>query len=258
MPTYLLDDLSVEEKEALRAHLQTNCPRCAAALAEAQAVFAQMSLAVTPVEPPPSVREKLMQRVAAAAAEKPLRLPPAKISDSRGRSMLPWAFGLAASIAAICLGIWANRQHDAAQALQTQLADTRAHANTLETTVEQQQASMQRMGSPDVQVISLKGTPKQSAATARIFLDRKNALIEFAASGLNPPPPGKTYELWIVTPDQKKMPVGTFDVNPNGDGFLRASVPSTSVALAAVTDEPRLMPQPTGSFQLIGKVEAAQ
>ena len=89
-----------------------------------------------------------------------------------------------------------------------------------------------------------------------LFLDPKSHTIDFAVAGLLPPPPGKTYELWVVTQDQKKLPIGTFNVNAEGEGFLEATTPTTAVALFAVTDEPKFVQSPTGKFQLLGKIDA--
>ena len=80
----------------------------------------------------------------------------------------------------------------------------------------------------------------------------------FYAFDLAPAGPGKTYELWFITADERKIPAGTFDVDPSGVGALRVSVPEgleEEIALAAVTDEPAGgVPQPTGSIQLVARL----
>jgi hypothetical protein len=266
IPQYLLDALSAQERALLRNHLQTGCPKCAGAMAEAEAVMNLMPLALPPVNPPPLVREKVMARVAAwAAASRDLPVSAAPMTGS----WRPWALALAASIAAVALGAWGAHQSQTAVSLKTEAVAAGATVQRLQSDkaakeqavqrlqgiLMKQQDQIRRMQSPEVQVASLQGTPAQLHATGRLFLDRKGALIDFAVAGLSPAPAGKTYELWVVTPDQRKLPVGTFDVNSEGEGFLEAPAPATSVALAAVTDEPGFVKAPTGHFQLTGKVE---
>lgn len=258
MPTYLLDDLSVEERDAVRTHLQSGCPRCAGSLAEAEAILARLSLAVSPVDPPAHLRQKLLARVAASSSAAPIPINRPAPSARSGRLVLPWGLGIAASIAAILLGMWGTRQRQTAVAVEQESAGRAEQNVRLKTIVQSQEDRIRRMQSPQVQVASLEGTPAQSRAVGRLFLDRKNHVVDFAVAGLSPPPPGKTYELWVVTADQKKLPVGIFTVNANGEGFLEAPVETTSVVLAAVTDEPGLMAQPTGHFQLTGKVETTR
>ncbi len=75
---------------------------------------------------------------------------------------------------------------------------------------------------------------------------------------MKPPPPGREFELWFITPEQKKVPAGTFGVDVDGKAELVVQMPADLglVALAAITDEPLGgSPQPTGAIQLAGKVE---
>src|SRR6478609_1141917 len=68
MPLLLVDALEPAEAAALRAHLATGCPRCAAYLAEADATLAYLPYALDPVDPRPEARDRLMERVEQHAA----------------------------------------------------------------------------------------------------------------------------------------------------------------------------------------------
>lgn len=63
MLLYLVDALDLGEQDELRAHLESECPRCAVYLAEAEATIAHLAMAITPVQPRPEIRQRLMQRV---------------------------------------------------------------------------------------------------------------------------------------------------------------------------------------------------
>ena len=67
----------------------------------------------------------------------------------------------------------------------------------------------------------------------------------------------KAYELWLVNDQQAKIPAGTFHVDGSGQVSITTSVPMPGgLLLVAVTDEPAAgVPQPTGNFQLLGKVK---
>jgi anti-sigma-K factor RskA len=128
---------------------------------------------------------------------------------------------------------------------------------TLHEQVESATTTMRLLRNPAIQVVSLGGADPQKEAAGRIFWDRKNARWTLFAANMKPAGEGKTYELWFITADQKKIRAGTFDVDASGEGSLTVRVPEGigEIALAAVTDEPAGgVDQPTGSIQLVGKV----
>jgi len=105
-------------------------------------------------------------------------------------------------------------------------------------------------------LVSLPGE-RPGMANGRVLYDVSNRRWHVRVFDMQPLPPGKTYELWFITPDQQKLPAGTFDVDAKGNGSIMVSVPAgVKVALAAVTDEPAGGVQiPTGSVHLAGKVQ---
>lgn len=145
----------------------------------------------------------------------------------------------------------------ALQATREELASKAARLEQLEGVVAAANRTIQVLRARKLIVASLEGGESQPGAWGRVFWDQENQVWHFYAAGLRPAGPGKTYELWFITADQAKVPAGTFDVNPAGEGALTVSVPATigTIALAAVTDEPAGgVPQPTGSIQLAGPI----
>jgi anti-sigma-K factor RskA len=99
---------------------------------------------------------------------------------------------------------------------------------------------------------------EQSPAFGRILWDQQKQQWHVYVFDLKPPPPGRTYELWFIKPDQTKVPAGTFDTDASGKGSLRVQLPEDigPIALAAITDEPAGgSPQPTGAIHLVGQVQ---
>jgi anti-sigma-K factor RskA len=106
-------------------------------------------------------------------------------------------------------------------------------------------------------VVSMSGTGPQPQAAARIFWDEENSTWHIYLTNMKPSDPGRTYQLWFITPDQKKVSAAVFDVGRRGVGEIVVQVPRElgKIAVAAVTEEPAGgVPQPTGAIQLVGQL----
>src|SRR5437016_14439120 len=105
--------------------------------------------------------------------------------------------------------------------------------------------------SPDLKVVQLDGAA-QPGALARIMWDQKTGEWLLLTTGLTPMPPNKVYALWFITADSKKLAAGTFNVDAKGEATMLTQVPANAgpFLLAAVTDEPGPVVDPTGTIQL--------
>lgn len=274
---YAADAVDDAERRELEAHLASGCPACAGALSEAQTTLANLPLALERVAPPAGARDRIMQRVLADAsspAAQPMRRP-----GSGG-----WlAMAAAAAILVFVVGMTLRaitgnfqRQLSAVEATNRDLQDALARrevtnrelqdaVNLRDATVEQLRtvaAANQRaadvLQARDLQLVSLGKQDPQPSARGRIIWDRDRNEWHIQVFDMKPPPPGRTFELWFITPDQKKHPAGTFDVDEKGTGRHYVKVPGDlgPIALAAITDEPiGGAPQPTGSIQLVGAIQ---
>jgi hypothetical protein len=222
MLLYATGALDAAERAELTAHLAGGCPACAGALAEAQATVAHLPLAADPVTPPRSARDKLMSRVAADVSQDSL---------AAGRPRRRWmSMALAACIGAILAGgaVWIT--------LQKQIGVIR---------------------SPDLQLVSMS-SEVQPKARGRVLWDRDRNNWHISVFDMTPPPPGRVYELWFVTPKGETIPGPTFNVDSSGRGNLIAAVPKGigPLAAAAITDEPiGGVLKPTGQKQLVGLIK---
>lgn len=274
-----------EESRAVLEHLASGCARCAGRLAEAEAALASLSLTVDPVTPSPDVKRRLMAKVAAsprrtsapgavhvravppseggrergpAATERPAPPVPLPRPSAAPPRWIPVA--LAAGIAAVIggLAVYGPMQSER-RALRAELARQDGRIQSLQEEIRNATSTLQLLRNPAIQVVSLGGAEPQKEAAARIWWDRKKAEWTLYAANMKPAGEGKTYELWFITADQKKIRAGIFDVDSEGNGSLTTHVPEGigEIAQAAVTDEPAGgVDQPTGSIQLVGKVEA--
>jgi anti-sigma-K factor RskA len=232
---FLLDAigaLEAEELGELRAHLASGCVVCAGAAAEGLALAANYASQIAPVKPDPTVLDRLMSRVNASVDRStgPIPIRPVRAAPSPRRPSRWLIAAVAASLAAvITAGVMWPRVRDG-RILQT----------------------------PDLRYVSLAGSTPQPNAHGRIFWDADHGVWHVYVFDLAPPPSGKTYELWFIGNDGQKTRAGLFDVNRRGDANLVVQVPGDlgPLAAAAVTDEPEGgVEQPTGSIQLVGKIQ---
>jgi anti-sigma-K factor RskA len=87
-----------------------------------------------------------------------------------------------------------------------------------------------------------------------MFWDQSVDAWTFVAHHLPAPKPGRTYQLWLVTPTSK-ISAGTFAPGTNGDAVVRAkyALPKNALAAVAVTDEPDSgSAQPTTAPFMVG------
>ena len=272
---YAADALDPAERTALAAHLASGCPRCAGSLAEAEAVIGHLPMTLEPVAPSAGVRAGLLRRVAteprrasaapAGAAESAPRTTPVIPMPSpgdRGPTRRPGADWLRPALAAIAAALVTAvaLTVPGAQARRDLMAQVDAQEREivrLRQAVEASAETVRVLRSPAVRVVSLSGTGTQPQAAARVFWDTSRRTWHFYAAALKAPGPGRTYQLWFITPGQEKISAGTFDVDAQGEGSVEVAIPPglDAIAVAAVTDEPAGgSPQPTGSIHLAGAI----
>ncbi|HEY4306096.1 MAG TPA: anti-sigma factor [Gemmatimonadaceae bacterium] len=102
----------------------------------------------------------------------------------------------------------------------------------------------------DVAMMTLTSAGTKSPY-AHMFWDKPHSTWTMVAHNMPQLKAGRTYQLWLVTPD-KKISAGTFEAR-DGDAMVRATMPLNDKLMAlAVTEEPMGgMPQPTGSMVMI-------
>ncbi len=265
MPLYVADAMDAAEREGLRRHLAAGCVACVGHLAEATATFASVGLGLDPVVPSPDLLRRTLDRIDRKAV-------PGRPASSRWR----WAAPAAAAALAAALATYAavtrhdraavaqtveearfNYNNDArAMLLRSALADRDQTVDQLRSRLAAQQQVVDALRAPGVRVLALAGVGQKDASAQLVWAPTagRSALL---VSRLAPPHPGRTYELWFITADQKAVPAGTFTADAGGSAVLTAAVPPGlgPLAVAAVSDEPAGgTASPTGQIQLAGKV----
>jgi anti-sigma-K factor RskA len=197
---YALDALEPSEARAFEQHL-AHCARCQAELATFSGTAGALAFGVEPADPPAALRERVL---AAARSERATVVP-------LRRRLRPEhavrALAVAASVAAVALGIWniaLHRQLD------------RSHQ-------------------------ALRSVVLHGAAGSVVLGQSGQGTM--TVTNLVAPPAGKTYEAWVIV-DGKAEPAGIFAGGRTVVVHLSRPVPSGAV-VAVTIERGGGAPQPT-------------
>ena len=207
---YALGALDPEERAEFEAHLP-GCADCRAGLTQAIELN-EMILSATPrVEPSPQLRRRVL-----AGFGQPVK------DRSRG---VAWTLTLAAAATLILAFAW-NLEHKAHLADNVELTRLREIQQILEAPATKQ----------------VTFGPQPAAPHGSIFVHQKLGMI-LIADGLPAPPPGWTYESWVVPKDGAPQPIEAFRA-PDGRGIslLRSPLPVDQMKAVAVSLEPTNVP----------------
>jgi len=243
---YVIGALDVEERRALEAHL-SGCPACSAAADAAR----EAAMAVALWAPLVAAGPALKARVMASAAV---------LTDLRHSRNMRWWATAAAAVAVVSASIVAwnaalhvqidgleDRNSDLAAAataqagqvsgLESQLVSARAASAS-------QDAMLNVMSQPDVQLAKMSGTAMAPDASGRYVWSPSERLGAFDGTDLPPLPDGHTYRFWFIYESEWEN-VGVVDVDGEGHGRLvvqraeGASAPARGRPIGfAVTVEP--------------------
>ena len=261
---YVAGVADADEAALIEAKLCSGCPTTNGAYVEALAVFHAMPLGLTCIDPPANVRHAILGRVTVDCAK--IKAAGNNASDNsvsyatRFRWPVYVSSGLAACLAVgLSISVWNNRQ------LEARNAELAVDSQQLAERVSQMSATLttgrQVLSSPHVSLARMQtGAGKADKTFGRVLFCPVTRQYQVTVYGLAPLPPNKAYELWLITPDGRKVPAGTFVVNNDGTATVtaHASEPVDVAANAAITDEPAAgSSQPTGSIQLIAALQPA-
>lgn len=170
---YALDALDPEERRAYEEHL-AGCERCREELSGFWEVTASLALATTGPEPSSALRE----RIVAGARAEPQNVVPIQRRPVFAPVRIVGAVAAVAAVVAIALGAWAVSLHG-------RLGDANGRLAAERTTLSV-------VSDPNARPLSLaKGDGRLIVAPG----GRAVMVVE----GLAPAPPGKTYEVWVIT-----------------------------------------------------------
>ncbi len=275
-----LDTLERGELEAVLAHA-SECESCREELETLRSIVSQLALATPKETPTPSeararIKARLVARAAADAeargftAEMRAAVAGRRVGDdpampARIISILAWRraewIAAAASVLLIIgVGVFASvlrdRQNlrERVAAIATREQQSQRATDSLRSLVMSRDSLIAGVTGGDVAVVQLTSSATRQPS-AMMFWDRTKNAWTFVAHGVPMPPPGRVYQLWLVTP-RAKISAGTF-MPTKGEVIMRSTYAMSrdSLRAVAVTDEPAGgMPQPTGQTAMLGNM----
>ncbi|HUX12972.1 MAG TPA: anti-sigma factor [Spirochaetia bacterium] len=221
LPSFVTGGLDPKEGAAVRRHLR-RCSRCRKLIAEYRTAFDAIGHSVPLMEPPPSLRTRIIEEL---PAQPPLRLPAAvRFILDHPRAVI------AASLAVLFLfagSLWLN-------------VSGISGAGT--------QVSGEARAAEDILAV-MSGTEVAPKARAIIATGADQTSGVLYAFGLPVPPEGYAYQLWF-TKDGIRRSGGVFRVTPEGHAVhhIRLAVPLSDFPTFGITVEPETgSDDPTGS-----------
>jgi anti-sigma-K factor RskA len=216
-----------------------------------------LAQSVDQVDPPAALRDRVLRSVAPTAR-------PRAVSHST--SAFPSWLATAALLAiAAGLSVYSFLLRSRITTLEGELRDAILRADAGNTqlaevrrTATDAQSRIAVLTAPDMSRVELAGQAVAPQASGRAFWSRTRGLV-FTASNLPALPPGRTYQLWVVT---AQTPVSAGLLKPDANGAVNAvfnppgNIPSAT-AMAVTIEPDGGVSAPSGAMYLVGPAKGA-
>lgn len=257
---YALGALTAAERKAFETHM-AGCVECAAEVRGFGTVADALAQIGTPAEPSPAVRARLLAAIGSQPSAHATLSTGSTMSRTHVSFHVGWLAAAASLVVAVGLGVYALQLRGRVTALESALADASLRATTNERLVAdarreagEARVTLAVLTAPDMARIDLAGQPAAPSATARAFWSRSRGLM-FTASNLPALPPGRIYQLWVLS--KQPAPTSAGLLTPDAQGRVNAMFDTPQdlpqpVAMAVTLEPAGGVPSPTGDKYLVG------
>ena len=262
-----LSALDAEDTRALSAHLG-GCADCRSEVSEWQQTAAFLALSVSPIEPSPGLRERILASIPTEraggqlTAEKsnihaePASSPDSKILPFERQRRSVWASSrsfraIAAALIFVALIVSIVALWQRNRASQIELARLSTEVQDAKEQRAHEREVIELLASPGARMQELAGTRVAPGAHAMLAYDKSGHAM-MMAKGLPAAPRGMAYQLWFIV-GKKPMPGKVFTTDAAGNASLKDQLPEPALgsAVFAITLEPESgMQSPTGAIYL--------
>jgi anti-sigma-K factor RskA len=241
---YALGILDEPERRAFEAHVST-CASCAAEIRDFTAVASALALDVPQVDPPASLRDRVLRAATSPAPRGAVVESIASEQRRPGRERLFALLSAAAAVIAVALGGYAVSLQRRIAVLEEQVrvasdraAQSQQQLVQLRAATDQSTQVRQILAAGDLRRIDLAGTKVAPAATGRAFWSQREGLV-VAFANLPATQTGQVYQLWVIPPGGTPIGAGLLELQPDGRALaLATSGTSQQVGTVAITLEP--------------------
>lgn len=217
LPAYAVGAADPEEAARVQAYLKQH-PEAAREVAEYAAAAGLLMGGVTRRDPPPALRQKLLE---AARAQRPAQNQARPISSNRQKFVIPtwWAWGAtAAAMILLVMNVL----------MMGQMAELRARQAALEQTNQDQLAALQRASQATLNealTIWVTGTKAElmddsGEMRAMVMWQPGESEAVMFTHSLPPLDESRIYQLWLIDEAGTPVSAGTFSVDASGRATL--------------------------------------
>lgn len=185
---------------------------------------------------------------------------PITSAPRRRAPVLPWLAAAASLVLLIGAGLYAASLRGRLESMEARYASAERERFALERRARESEATLAAVTAPASRVIELAAATPQ-APSGRMFWDVAHNRWTFFAHHMPQTRPGREYQLWLITADQRKIPSVTFRPDAEGHAVVQATyaLPPDSLAAIAVTEEPAGgLPAPSGPVVIVGAASASE
>jgi anti-sigma-K factor RskA len=239
---YALGALVGPEKEALEQHLEV-CSACRSELVQLQSDAALLALSTIGPVPPPRSRKRLLRAIA-----RERRVPQTGANRFRWWLLVPYA--VSAALVVVAVFLW-----NESRSLNRTLANLEQRHSEMEKQLRVAQDLVNTLTSPESKQITLAPVKTLPQPQGKAYYVPSSGHLIFLANNLDPLPPGKVYELWLIPPAGSPIPAGLFQPDSRGTAtVVNPPLPIGVEAKAfAITVEPTGgSPAPTSQPIMLG------
>jgi anti-sigma-K factor RskA len=252
---YVLGALDPDERRAFEAHV-TTCAVCSEEVRSLSRVADALAASVPERTPRPELRSRVLMAVTGVPRDTSVA-----VRERPVHGMLQWLPLAAAIILAAGLGAYAWQLHGRLAILESRLDDAERRALAAEGTMvnlrrvaDEAQTVVAVLAAPDLVRIDLASQPPAPpASTARALWSRNRGMV-FTTTNLPLPPPGRVYQVWVVTA-QAPVSAGLLTPDPSGRATVFFNTPADippPLAVAVTLEPAGGVPAPTGEKYLLG------
>jgi anti-sigma-K factor RskA len=238
--------MSDDERKQYLNHLENDgCEVCRAEVLEFQAALHALALDLPEQSPSPAAKMRLMAQAEISASG---RKTGGDLRRTGGFEWIAWLISAGATAALIVVLILNSNLRKEVNTLGNRVAE-------LEAQMLGQRTTLAALTSPRVRVVDLAGQGATSQAGARIFWRQTDRRWLLYVSDLPAVSQDRAYQLWFVPKAGAPVSAGVFNTSADGSATIDIALPASlgELKAAAVTTEPAGgLPQPTGSFVLLG------
>lgn len=244
-----------EDCPELEEHLRT-CAECQRELAALRGDAALLALSAVGPAPPQGARQRLMAAIGQqqAAAESQARKRPAERRIILGVLRPGW-LRFAPVAVALFLVVFSFLLWRSNLRMQARLEQAQAQLLEQDKKLRQAQEIAELLG-PNSMHVTLVSTAEPKRPQVKTFYSPKMGRLMLVAGNMEPLPPNKAYELWLLPASGgAPMPAGTFKPNPTGDYVMHhwMTQPGIEAKGFAITIEPEGgRDTPTMPIKMIG------